>query len=136
MEKPIRGWGKELVRAHRRMGDLFPRSEVRERSLAYLEGLLSHCERKNNWQVAEWAGEAAPYGMQYLLDRARWDVARNLCPVISSAGISMRRIAASTALSDMGLFALRALGNTRRPAPVCGCTLRRIATACMLSGTR
>ncbi len=57
------------------MGDLFARAEVRERSLAYLEGLLSHCERKNSWQVAEWAGEASPYGMQYLLDRARWDAA-------------------------------------------------------------
>jgi SRSO17 transposase len=73
MEKAIRGWKEELVRAHQRMGDLFARSEVRERSLAYLEGLLSNCERKNSWQVAEWAGEASPYGMQYLLDRARWD---------------------------------------------------------------
>lgn len=73
MEKTIRGWQKELVRVHQRLGDLFPRSEVRERSLAYLEGLLSRCERKNSWQVAEWAGEASPYGMQYLLGRARWD---------------------------------------------------------------
>ena len=54
---------------HQRMGDLFPRAEVRERSLGYLEGLLSHCERKNSWQLAEWAGEASPYGMQYLLVR-------------------------------------------------------------------
>ena len=61
------------MRVHGRMGDLFPRSEVRERSLAYVEGLLSGCERKNSWQVAEWAGDASPYGMQYLLDRARWD---------------------------------------------------------------
>ncbi len=52
---------------------MFARSEVRERSLGYLEGLLSGCERKNSWQVAEWAGEASPYGMQYLLDRSRWD---------------------------------------------------------------
>src|ERR1700747_2507073 len=73
MEKAMGRWGEELVRAHQRMGDLFARSEVRERSLAYVEGLLSYCERKNSWQVAEWAGEASPYGMQYLLDRARWD---------------------------------------------------------------
>lgn len=73
MEKTIGGWRQELERAHQGVKDLFPRSEVRERSLAYLEGLLSHCERKNGWQVAEWAGEASPYGMQYLLDRARWD---------------------------------------------------------------
>ena len=73
MQLSIRRWKGELVRLHQRMGDLFARSEVRERSLAYLEGLLSSCERKNSWQVAEWAGEASPYGMQYLLDRARWD---------------------------------------------------------------
>ena len=30
-------------------------------------------ERKNGWQVAEEAGEATPYGMQHLLDRAKWD---------------------------------------------------------------
>lgn len=73
MKATIRGWKGELVRLHQRMGDLFPRSEVRERSLAYLEGLLSGCERKNSWQVAECVGDASPYGMQYLLDRARWD---------------------------------------------------------------
>ena len=67
------GWREELVRVHQGLGDLFSRSEVRERSLAYLEGLLSGCERKNSWQVAEWAGEGSPYGMQYLLGRAHWD---------------------------------------------------------------
>ena len=73
MEKTIRGWKGELMRAHQRMGDLFARSEVRDRSRAYLEGLLSGCERKNGWQVAECVGDASPYGMQYLLGRARWD---------------------------------------------------------------
>jgi len=73
MEKTIRGWQDELMCAHQRMGDLFARSEVRDRSLAYLEGLLSGCERKNGWQVAECVGDASPYGMQYLLGRARWD---------------------------------------------------------------
>ena len=52
---------------------MFARSEARERSLAYLQGLLSGCERKNGWQLAEWMGEAAPYAVQHLLDRARWD---------------------------------------------------------------
>jgi SRSO17 transposase len=73
MEKTIRGWKDELMRAHQRMGDLFARSEVRGRSLAYLEGLLSGYERKNGWQVAECPGDVSPYGMQYLLGRARWD---------------------------------------------------------------
>jgi SRSO17 transposase len=35
--------------------------------------LLSGCERKNGWQLAEWMEEAAPYRVQHLLDRARWD---------------------------------------------------------------
>ena len=69
----MQGWKGELVRLHQRIGDVFARSEVRERSLAYLEGLLSGCERKNSWQVAECVGDASPYGMQYLLGRARWD---------------------------------------------------------------
>jgi hypothetical protein len=42
-------------------------------SLAYLQGLLSGWERKNGWQLAEWMEEAAPYRVQHLLDRARWD---------------------------------------------------------------
>ncbi len=73
MAKRIRGWKRELLRSHDRIAGLFTRSEARERSLAYLEGLLSHCERKNGWQLAEWMGEVAPYRVQHLLDRARWD---------------------------------------------------------------
>ena len=73
MEKRLSGWKRELSRCHDRIAGLFARSEARERSLAYLQGLLSHCERKNGWQLAEWMGEAAPYRVQHLLDRARWD---------------------------------------------------------------
>ena len=39
----------------------------------YLRVLLSPVKRKNGWQVAEEAGEATPYAMQHLLDRAKWD---------------------------------------------------------------
>lgn len=56
-----------------RLGTLFPRSETRERAMAYIKGLLSQCERKNGWQLAEWLGDATPDGVQYLLERARWD---------------------------------------------------------------
>jgi SRSO17 transposase len=73
MEKRLTGWKCELLRAHDRIAGVFARSEARERSLAYLQGLLSHCERKNSWQLAEWMGEVAPYRVQHLLDRARWD---------------------------------------------------------------
>ncbi len=49
------------------------RQEARERIGVYLRVLLSPVERKNGWQVAEEAGEATPYAMQHLLDRAKWD---------------------------------------------------------------
>ena len=73
MEKRLAGWKRELLRAHGLIAELFARTEPRARSLAYLQGLLSGCERKNGWQLAEWMGEAAPYAVQHLLDRARWD---------------------------------------------------------------
>jgi len=73
MEKRLSGWKRELLRAHGLIADRFARSEPRARSLAYLQGLLSGCERKNGWQLAEWMGEAAPYAVQHLMDRARWD---------------------------------------------------------------
>src|SRR5664280_2740658 len=73
MEKRLSGWKRELLRAHGLIADLFVRSEPRALSLAYLQGLLSGCERKNGWQLAEWMEEAAPYRVQHLLDRARWD---------------------------------------------------------------
>jgi len=40
---------------------------------SYLRGLLSPVERKNGWRIAEEIGAVTPYGVQYLLDRAKWD---------------------------------------------------------------
>jgi len=73
MAKQVLGWKRELLGAHDRIAGLFARSEPRARSLAYVQGLLSVCERKNGWQLAEWMGESVPYRVQHLLDRARWD---------------------------------------------------------------
>ena len=56
-----------------RLGKLFPRSETRLRAMGYLKGLLSPCARKNSWQLAEWLGDPTPDGIQYLLERGRWD---------------------------------------------------------------
>ncbi|MCH4565487.1 transposase [Halomonas sp. EGI 63088] len=53
-----------------RLGPLIPRSETCDRALRYFQGLLSQCERKNGWHLAEWLGDASPDGVQYLLDRA------------------------------------------------------------------
>lgn len=52
---------------------VFSRREPRLRARPYLRGLVSGLERKNGWTLAEFAGDAAPDGMQRLLNAARWD---------------------------------------------------------------
>ena len=66
-------WALALKQLHARMAPRFARAEPRQRVLRYLQGLLSHVERKNSWHLAEHAREASPYGMQRLLFSAVWD---------------------------------------------------------------
>jgi SRSO17 transposase len=73
METVAKAWERELDALHERLGGLFRRPEPRQRSLAYLKGLLGAIERKNGWQLAEWIGERTPDGVQHLLERAQWD---------------------------------------------------------------
>jgi SRSO17 transposase len=54
----------------------FSRVETRRRFRGLLEGLLAELPRKNCWTIAEYVGDASPYGMQYLLGRAVWDAER------------------------------------------------------------
>src|SRR5690242_16783572 len=54
-------WGRELDRAADRIDGRFARREARDRARAYLKGLLSPVPRKNAWQLAEQAGDPAPY---------------------------------------------------------------------------
>ena len=58
---------------HSRFALRFSRSESRQRVLAYLQGLLGSVERKNGWQLAEYAGDATPDGVQRLLAVYHWD---------------------------------------------------------------
>jgi len=67
------GWTHELQRLGDHIGPRFARSEVRQRVLTYVSGLLSPLERKNGWQLAEQAGDRTPYATQHLLGRAQWD---------------------------------------------------------------
>lgn len=69
----VKTWEREIEALHERLGGQFSRSESRQRSLSYLKGLLGTVERKNGWQLAEWIGDSSPDGVQYLLERARWD---------------------------------------------------------------
>ncbi len=50
----------------------FAQACSRKRARAYLLGLLSRCERKNGWTIAEFAGDARPDGMQRLLNFYSW----------------------------------------------------------------
>ncbi len=67
-------WAKELNIVGTRIGARFERAEPRKRVVKYIQGLLSDIPRKNGWQLAEYAGEATPDGMQRLLGTTAWDV--------------------------------------------------------------
>ncbi|WP_420917153.1 IS701 family transposase [Dictyobacter halimunensis] len=66
-------WAQALFLLHERIATRFARLEPRRRVLSYLQGILSETARKNGWQLAEFAGEEHPHGMQRLLSQAVWD---------------------------------------------------------------
>src|ERR687892_660025 len=51
----------------------FRRQKAHEHAMDYLRGLIADVERKNGWQLAEYAGYRHPRGMQRVLDRYAWD---------------------------------------------------------------
>lgn len=69
----VEAWACGLEAMHSLIADRFERREPRQRALAYLKGLLSPLERKNGWQLAEFAGDSAPDGVQRLLATYEWD---------------------------------------------------------------
>jgi len=73
MVELVHTWEHALDTLHCRIGRHFRRAEPRLRARRYLHGLLSPCERKNGWQIAEIVGDATPDGMQRLLTTAHWD---------------------------------------------------------------
>ena len=73
MLREVLDWEVGLQALHGRIGRRFSRSESRQRALSYLKGLLGSVERKNGWQLAEYAGDASPDGVQRLLGVYRWD---------------------------------------------------------------
>src|SRR6266571_2415079 len=66
-------WRGSLIQLHARLASYFARPQPYQRTLRFLQGILSHVERKNGWQLAEQARETTPYGMQRLLSQAIWD---------------------------------------------------------------
>jgi SRSO17 transposase len=74
-------WSAELAGLNERLGGLFQRSETRAQAGLYLDGLIGGVERKNGWQLAEHAGDEAPWRMQAVLGRGFWNAerARDIC---------------------------------------------------------
>ena len=66
-------WTTAFQELRQRMRSHFMRPEPHQRALVYIQGLTLDAPRKNGWEVAEAIGEARPYAVQHLLDRARWD---------------------------------------------------------------
>lgn len=73
LQVEVESWAAQLEEVHTRIAHRFARAEPRQRVLAYLKGLLSNCNRKNSWQLAELMGEMTPDGMQRLLSTAKWE---------------------------------------------------------------
>ncbi|MER7949716.1 IS701 family transposase [Streptomyces sp. NPDC096079] len=67
-------WQAELESVFARVAGRFVRADLRRRIRDYVRGLLAPVERKNGWQLAEWAGHRDPAGLPHLLNGARWDV--------------------------------------------------------------
>ena len=66
-------WATAFNELGQRIRHAFVRPESYQRALSYVQGLMGMVKRKNGWQVAEAVGEATPYAIQHLLDRAQWD---------------------------------------------------------------
>jgi SRSO17 transposase len=66
-------WAGELESVFARVAGRFSRVDLRWRMRDYVRALLAPVERKNGWQLAEYAGHRGPAGFQHLLNGASWD---------------------------------------------------------------
>jgi SRSO17 transposase len=93
MEESLQVWDEQFQSLSERIGGHFARAEPRRRVMTYLKGLISPCERKNGWRLAEVAQESSPDGMQRLLNQALWDaqaVRDELRAYVRSSWVAMR----------------------------------------------
>lgn len=66
-------WSESFYELFAQVAGVFANAKVRRHGRAYVLGLLSHTERKTSWQLAEFAGDASPDGLQRLLNFSPWD---------------------------------------------------------------
>ncbi|HEX9131592.1 MAG TPA: IS701 family transposase [Ktedonobacteraceae bacterium] len=69
----IAAWSLALSQWQQRLAPYFARPEPRQHAWLYRRAIISEMPRKNGWQIAEYARQPRPSGMQRLLSRAVWD---------------------------------------------------------------
>jgi SRSO17 transposase len=69
----VERWHSELGKVSNQLSARFARREMKVRCEVYLECLLAQVDRKNGWQLAEYAGDATPKNIQHFIGRAKWD---------------------------------------------------------------
>ena len=66
-------WSESFNEMFMQVAGAFSNARVRRHGREYVLGLLSQVERKSSWQLAEFAGDASPDGMQRLLNFSPWE---------------------------------------------------------------
>ena len=69
----MRQWEMELEKVTEWIEPRFVRPEIRSRAVSYLKGLMASVERKNVWQLAEFAGELSPTNIQHFIGRRKME---------------------------------------------------------------
>jgi len=67
------GWAEQFESVFALVAPAFTRVEPRRRARLFIQALLAPVESRTCWQIAEYAGEPDPGGMQRLLASASWD---------------------------------------------------------------
>ena len=70
--REVKRWLTELGEVSEQLRARFVRREMKVRCEVYLECLLAQVDRKNGWQLAEYAGDATPKNIQHFIGRAKW----------------------------------------------------------------
>jgi SRSO17 transposase len=66
-------WSELFNEMFMQVAGAFSNAGARRHGRSYVLGLLSQADRKNSWQLGEFAGDASPDGMQRLLNFSPWD---------------------------------------------------------------
>ncbi|HYQ91530.1 MAG TPA: IS701 family transposase, partial [Candidatus Competibacteraceae bacterium] len=63
--KAVQGWEEAFDNWIHRLGLQVPRADTRQQVTGYIQSLLGEVERRNSWQLAEYAGHVTPYAFQH-----------------------------------------------------------------------